>query len=89
MQCGVCGDPTDQQAAERRDLGGDDAAFVCPDCQGLADDVASDRETDDGRGGSGSSATSGTIGSYSGTGSDSEATSDSDSSDGVTTKYAI
>jgi hypothetical protein len=81
MWCGVCGDPTDQMKAERRDLGGDDPEFVCPDCQDLADDVTSESDADSGIGSSG---TSGRIGTCSEQGSDS-----SDSDNGVTTKYAI
>jgi len=102
MDCGVCGDPTNQMDAERRDLGGDDPAFVCPGCQDLADDVAGDSGTS-GQGVSGCSSTiggsgtSGTIGGYSERGSSSgpasdsssSSSSDSDSSNGVTTKYAI
>lgn len=82
MRCGVCGGPTDQIEAERRDLGGDDDEFVCPGCQGLADGVAGESDADSGIGNSG---TSGRIGTSSEQGSDS---SDSDDN-GVTTKYAI
>jgi hypothetical protein len=92
MDYTLCGGPTNQIDAERRDLGGGGPEFVCPSCQDLADDVAGDSET----GGQGTSVTSGRIGSYSGTGSESERGSDSSSSsdsdaedNGVSTKYAI
>jgi hypothetical protein len=97
MDCTLCGSPTNQIDAERRDLGGDGPEFVCPACQDLADDVAGDSETG-GQDTEGTSATSGRIGSYSGTGSESERSSDSSSSsssnsdaedNGVSTKYAI